>query len=855
MGRRWNRGVRALWRTCAALAAGRGARRALWLALCVAAMAALFASVGLPQDVDLRAGQVAPFTIKALHDFVDRPATLAAQNAAAARVRPVYAVDPSVTQDALARFDAAVQQLVAGRRALTPSARAPAATGTGGASAVATGGGAAAGGSSAGGSTAAPAGTSGAAANSGTAAGGSVSVGTTAGGTAGTAPAPARAAAAARGVAQEAARLRGTLRLGLPAADFEAALQARPAAFDALASAARATLQATLARGVRQGDVAAVRRALAERVAALPGPRGAARLFAALDASLVVPDDFLDGPATDAAEAEARAAVVPVVIAAGQVIVREGDRVTAADITRLRDAGLLHPGGPYGVLATSLLIAAGLAGLSWAFLARVHRRTLADEVELLLFTSVFCAAAAAVRFSAPLSPFLAPVSWAAMLATVAFGSATAVFVGALGGLTAGLLDHNLAVALTATASAWTAVFAMRRLQQRSDLLRAGLFAALGGATAVLLVGLFVGQDPAAGSALLGDGTVGLWRAMAAAGVSGLFSGMLAVGTLPYLEFLGVLTPFRLMELSDPAQPLLRRLMLEAPGTYHHSLMVANLAEAACQAIGADALLARAGAYYHDVGKVRRPYFFIENQFGGENPHDRLSPQLSALVVLSHVRDGVELARQAHLPAAVVDFIRTHHGTTLVGFFFRRAQERAAAAVAAGDARGGHRGGGPAPPAGAGAMERIARGDDALAGVPDGVAVAGAAGVEEDAFRYSGPLPATREQAVVMLADTVEAAVRACGRPSAEDIHATVDRLVAARLGEGQLDRADLTLRDLDLIKGTFRRILAGVYHARIEYPPRLEEAARAAPAEPGAVPRAVRRLPWPGAEPGGGLPR
>ncbi|HEY8393424.1 MAG TPA: HDIG domain-containing metalloprotein, partial [Thermaerobacter sp.] len=204
---------------------------------------------------------------------------------------------------------------------------------------------------------------------------------------------------------------------------------------------------------------------------------------------------------------------------------------------------------------------------------------------------------------------------------------------------------------------------------------------------------------------------------------------------------------------------------------HHSLMVANLAEAAVEEVGGNSLLARVGAYYHDVGKIKRPYFFIENQFGGENPHDRLSPNLSALIITAHVKDGVELARQHGLPEEIIRFIREHHGTTRVEYFLRRAQEQ---------------------------------------GEPDQVMEAN--------FRYDGPPPTTRETAVVMLADAVEATVRSLGHLTPGRIEQVVRKVIKDRLNDGQLDQADLTLRDLDRIAAAFVRVLTGVFHHRIEYP-------------------------------------
>ncbi|MER3461456.1 MAG: phosphohydrolase, partial [candidate division GAL15 bacterium] len=258
--------------------------------------------------------------------------------------------------------------------------------------------------------------------------------------------------------------------------------------------------------------------------------------------------------------------------------------------------------------------------------------------------------------------------------------------------------------------------------------------------------------------------------------------------LPYLEDLfDVVTPIKLLELSNPGHPLLRRLQLEAPGTYHHTLMVANLAEAAAVAVGADPLLARVGAYYHDVGKLRRPGFFVENQVGGNNPHDRISPSLSALTLAAHVRDGLELARQYRLPRVVVDFIAQHHGTSLMAYFYHRALEQQ----------------GP---------------------------------VDPEAFRYEGPKPRSREAAIVMLADGVEAAARSVQNPTPDRIRELVRRIVRERLEDGQLDRCDLTFRDLESITQAFARLLVSMFHPRLEYPEVSLEAHRRRRQRLGAFP-------------------
>lgn len=253
-------------------------------------------------------------------------------------------------------------------------------------------------------------------------------------------------------------------------------------------------------------------------------------------------------------------------------------------------------------------------------------------------------------------------------------------------------------------------------------------------------------------------------------LNGILSVILAIGLLPFLEgAFNVITPFKLLELADPNHPLIKRLLIEAPGTWHHSLMVGNLAEAAIRAIGGNALLARVGAYYHDIGKLKRPNFFKENQLG-DNPHERLTPNLSTLVITSHTRDGDELAVKYRLPKAIRDIIRQHHGTTLVAYFYHKAAQ----------------------------SEKE--------------------GVDRNNFRYEGPVPDTRESAVVLLADSVEAAVRSIPDKTQGKIEGLVRKIIRDKLDDGQLDRCDLTLGDLSRIADSFLQVLGGVFHERPEYP-------------------------------------
>src|SRR3954463_3513266 len=280
-----------------------------------------------------------------------------------------------------------------------------------------------------------------------------------------------------------------------------------------------------------------------------------------------------------------------------------------------------------------------------------------------------------------------------------------------------------------------------------------------------------------------QGVLELYFASAASAAG---SGIAAVGSYAVLgSVFGILTVFQLLELANPSQPLLRRLLVETPGTYHHSLMVGNLAERAAEAIGADPLLTRVAAYYHDVGKLANPMAFIENQAGAENIHDTLDPETSAQILKQHTADGIDIAYKAKLPKNLIAFIPQHHGTAIMSYFYARAKGLAAEPY-----------GGLQAPAGARA----------------------AAAVDERRYRHVGPKPQSREAALIMLADGVEASVRSLSARDEPAIRAMVARIIEERVADGQFDECDLTLRDIEKIKEAFVQQLLGMYHQRIAYP-------------------------------------
>lgn len=315
------------------------------------------------------------------------------------------------------------------------------------------------------------------------------------------------------------------------------------------------------------------------------------------------------------------------------------------------------------------------------------------------------------------------------------------------------------------------IFGLAGRQERTAFFRAGGLIAL--ANAYTLVAF----------ALVDASTATLAADIVGGMVNGLMVAVLATGLLPLLEHpFGRTTVFTLLELSNLNEPILKHLTLAAPGTYHHSIMVGTLAESAAEAVGANALLCRVGAYYHDIGKTRHPTYFIENHADAANRHEKLAPSLSRAIVMSHVKEGIEIAREHGLPDVLVDMIPQHHGTRLVSFFYRRAKETANPEIQA---------------------------------------------VNEEDYRYPGPKPQTREAAILMLADAVQAATHTLTDPTPARIRGAVQKIINGIFVDGQLDECDLTLRDLHIIANSFVRILTGFFHQRIEYPGApLDEAAR-----------------------------
>lgn len=524
-----------------------------------------------------------------------------------------------------------------------------------------------------------------------------------------------------------------------------------------------------LSKGISPQNIGIVDQLIENELDKLIVPQELKDITITLSKYFIRPNLFLNVDETLKRQNEAKNSVQPIKyrILKGQIIVRRGDIITKEHMKYLDALGLTKSQpNILGIIGLGVIIFLSelvIVEFIRSYLPNIHNNIpLNWLVAIILIIGLIL-----VKGFSLLSIYLVPLATLTILSTVLLDYRLSIIILVFSGILPNVSNPDiLRFYLPLFIGSIVGVLVTKDITQRGDLTRAGIFVSLtqvAGVGAISLMGY-------------GDLRTIILNAVYALG-SGLLSSILAIGLMPYLEHLfQILTPVRLTELINFTQPLLKRLMLEAPGTYHHSILIGNLAESAGEALGANLPLIRAGSYYHDVGKVRRPYFFIENQLGQENLHDRLPPSLSRLIILQHVDDGVMLARQYRIPEQIIDFIREHHGTSLVSYFYHKA----------------------------------------LKENPDGV--------REEDYRYKGPKPKTKETAIVMLADAVEAAVRSLERPNPQKIEDIVRGIIEERLKDGQLDDSPLTLKDLNIIAESFIKVLNGLFHPRIEYPEVQKEA-------------------------------
>jgi cyclic-di-AMP phosphodiesterase PgpH len=489
----------------------------------------------------------------------------------------------------------------------------------------------------------------------------------------------------------------------------------------------------------------------------------------------VVQNVFYDQEATEISRQQTIDLVEPVRILQGQIIVEEGQLVDQDIFRQLELVGVLNSENaiqPF--IGLTLIILILLAAIYYFFYEQgIPAET--KQSNLLLFSIIFILAVVIMKIVSLFQQFdyaeigyVFPAAMGALLIKILMDEKLSILYTIIIAICGSTIFNqgtagtfNMAVGIYILCSGIAGILILSRQNHRSKILKAGLLVSLVNIIVIIALmflqnGQYSGLD------------YGLYILVAL--VSGISSAVLTIGLLPFLEAsFGILSTMRLIELSNPNHPLLRKILTETPGTYHHSVMVANLADAACEAIGANGLLARVGCYYHDIGKTKRPQFFIENQMNIENPHDRLPAQTSANIIVSHATDGAEMLKKHRMPKEIVDIAEQHHGTTLLKFFYHKATTN------------------------------------------------GKEAKEED-YRYPGPRAQTKEAAIVGIADSVEAAVRSMTQPSAEQIESVIGNIISDRLQDGQLNECDLTLKELDIVANSFIETLKGIFHSRIEYP-------------------------------------
>lgn len=455
------------------------------------------------------------------------------------------------------------------------------------------------------------------------------------------------------------------------------------------------------------------------------------------------------------------------VIVKGQIIVRKGDIITPKHLAALQAIGIFRANINLPGLAGISLLTLTIIILILAYLALYQPSILRSTKLLFLLALIIVLTTAMSEFLPTISGsgYWAPVAAASMLIAILLDFRLALLTTGILGILVGMITGEINYAVVALITGFVAVFSVSHVSKWSQLIWAGVLVFLANILAIFAFSLVKGEEP----------LVMLYNCFVYGAINGVTSGLLAIGLLPVLEnFFGITTHIKLLEISNPSEPLMQRLLVEAPGTYHHSVIVANLAEGAAYAVGADSLLARVGAYYHDIGKIKRPYFFVENQLGGDNPHDKVNPSLSTLIITSHVKDGMELAKQYHLPQPIIDMITEHHGTSLVSYFYHQAI--------------------------------LSKKED----------------FSEEDFRYDGPKPQSKETAIVMLADAIEAASRSLQSPNPNKLENMARRIVKEILSDGQLDECDLSFRNISDIVDSFVKTLNRMFHTRIEYPEKIE---------------------------------
>ncbi|MFA5575747.1 MAG: HDIG domain-containing metalloprotein [Tissierellaceae bacterium] len=487
------------------------------------------------------------------------------------------------------------------------------------------------------------------------------------------------------------------------------------------------------------------------------------QLGLALISSTIQANKFLDKVETDKKREEEASKIEMQILKENEIIAGQGSTIGERELGLIRDSGLLKEDNKIPValiFGITILIALGMTILI-IYIYNYNNEILYNNKLLIIFIITLSIIIIGKEMH-QISPYIMPIGAAPLLISILIDPKLGLLINIFLSFYLGFilkLDTNIITMYIVSGS--IASLLIIKQEQRHRILISGLVMGIINILTLTSYGL------AKGLGGIDSLTVAIYSFL-----NGIIAAILTLGSLPIWEnVFSVLTSLKLLELSNPNQPLLKKLLLEAPGTYHHSILVGNLAEAAAEQISANPLIARVGSYYHDIGKSIRPYYFAENQFGMENPHDKLQAMQSTAIITSHTVDGVNMAREAKLPGEIIDIIEQHHGNTLVAYFYHKAREE-----------------------------------------NEGI------DISPDEFRYKGRKPQSKEAAIVMLADSAEAAVRSIKDLNKEKIEEMVRKIIQGKLGDGQLDECDITLKELEIITNSFIGVLTGIYHDRIEYP-------------------------------------
>lgn len=550
-------------------------------------------------------------------------------------------------------------------------------------------------------------------------------------------------------------------RVNLTREEYKAALYLSDKELDSFSLTIDDLINQIMGTGVSEGELPRAKEEVERAFSDLDLDPNETKLGISIVNNIIQPNKFYDQEETQKNLEAKLETLEPVTIKEHQVIVKKGELVTEMHLKILRDLGILRLGKGYdGKVVIGLILLLFMFELALFAYINIFNREVFNSNKLTILLIVILSTILISFGIYNISAYLMPVMAAAMIISVIIDTRLAILVNILLSF---ILTYTLKLESTVFAmyviSGTLGSYTIKKSQQRYDALLNGIFVGLVNLVLIVAFGLLKKVEM---KEMFLIGVYGL--------INGLFSGVLTIGTLPIWEnFFKIITPLKLLELSNPNQPLLKRLLLEAPGTYHHSIMVGNLGERAAEAIGANGLLARTAAYYHDIGKLKRPMFFKENQIGMANPHDNIDPIRSAKIILNHVTDGSKLARDNDLPKEIIDILEQHHGTTSVMYFYYKAREEN----------------------------------------PD---------IDPEEFIYRGPKPQTKEAAIVMLADSTEAAVRSIKEPDEDKVKEMISNIFKSKLEANQFDECDITFREINITYNTFIDTFLGMYHERIEYP-------------------------------------